>query len=348
MVFSVDNSDGSLDGLFGMDLGSPKRNTAHSFNLNGGVFDANLNGGVFDATGLGGEELQFLADAITTTCSPMSVSDAYNLQYDSPSFSIGAVADSCSNTCSNTWQQQQQQQQQSWQQQSHTQHQHQPQYGYMQEVANIEDLNDMTLGLGLEDFVVGLELQALLEDTAVTSDHACTHAHDQHQSSNMLTMKTEPQHQHQHHQLYFPDLSLGLDHDGGLDMDVDVDSHIGDIHTGDSHTGDIHTDIRLGAAAMDTRGLPPPFSFSNDPSKVQSKNLTRSERLRGPKHHTADDMLHSMFSKDQLRLPQPEWKELLSSGAGVGLQADQLTRLKQLRRRSKCQMYSSSYREKKT
>merc|ERR1719506_1344776 len=61
----------------------------------------------------------------------------------------------------------------------------------------------------------------------------------------------------------------------------------------------------------------------------------KQANYRGPKTHSADKKLRGIFSTEQLRMAKPEWQKLLAVHSAT-LTDEEVTRLKQLRRRSKC------------
>jgi len=75
-----------------------------------------------------------------------------------------------------------------------------------------------------------------------------------------------------------------------------------------------------------------------------SSTKRKQSNYRGPKNHPADAKLQSIFSTAELRMEKPQWLVLLKGHPS--LTDEEVTRLKQLRRRSKCCVYAGGTREK--
>ena len=79
------------------------------------------------------------------------------------------------------------------------------------------------------------------------------------------------------------------------------------------------------------------------PSNQQKPKDQKRPDLRGPARHPLDDKLLGLFAEDQLRLPSDKWQQMLHL---AHLNADELVRVKQLRRRSLCRVYSGDTRKR--
>eukprot|EP00729_Bicosta_minor_P009008 gene9008-23747_t len=77
---------------------------------------------------------------------------------------------------------------------------------------------------------------------------------------------------------------------------------------------------------------------------ASSSTKRKQSNYRGPKNHPADAKLQSIFSTAELRMEKPQWLVLLKGHPS--LTDEEVTRLKQLRRRSKCCVYAGGTREK--
>ena len=272
----------------------------------------------------------------------------------------------------------------------------------------MEELNDLTVSLGIEDLTVGLELQALLEGAHTQGATAAAVQPQADDATSSTPNAAAAAAAADAHTKTAPSVRAGHDFQGGdqgglggLDGPCQFhdnfnfgnglkDFNLGielqnifkntappadaaaakDAAAEDTAAKDAGTAATPGAVPLNTpapqstlaaataagtdshrgsrkgRREDAPCMETACPGGGKAKKPSRSTRLRGPKHHPADAVLLGLFSKEQLRATKAEWMQLLAKASHT-LCPDQVTRLKQLRRRSKCCLYSDTYRQQR-